>query len=111
MNFELTRIVTFATQQDLDKSLAVSSSSLSIGMFLSGLVGFLKANRLDDIERMVFEGTLDAHFPDFGAAQAAPRKWDDIEREDSSRLTQERYDRFLEGSGLPPAPARRGPRP
>lgn len=34
--------------------------------------------RLDDIERMVAEGELDAHFPRFESPDAVPRKWDEI---------------------------------
>jgi len=98
MSSDLTRIMTFATKEQLASSLELSKSSLSMSAFLADFVGFLKANRLDDIERMVAEGELEAHFPHFESPEAAPRKWDEIEREESAPVTQERYDRFLAGS-------------
>lgn len=98
MSSDLTRIMTFATKEQLASSLELSKSSLSMSAFLADFVGFLKANRLDDIERMVADGGLEAHFPRFESPEVAPRKWDEIEREESAQMTQERYDRFLAGS-------------
>lgn len=98
MSFELTRIMTFETKEQLARSLEFSKASLSMSAFLTEFVGFLKANRLDDIERMVAEGKLEVHFPRFESAEVPLRKWDEIERDESAQMTQERYDRFLAGS-------------
>lgn len=98
MNPELTRLMTFASKEEMAKSIACSESSLPVSAFLSGFVRFLKENRLDDIERIAAEGKLESYFPRFESTGEPLKSWDEIERVESDQVTQERYDRYLAGS-------------
>ena len=98
MTMELTRLMTFATKEEMARSIEHSESSISVNAFLAKFVSFVKRNRLDDIERIVADGRLEDCFQHIEMAEEPLKKWGEIHPFESDQLADERYDRYLSGS-------------